>query len=59
MSSLPGAPRFRRLRIAAVSLLTLVVAIVGLLQLPPVATWLARRLVHLVPLSRGYDLERH
>ena len=52
----PTARRFRRLRIAAVSLLTLVVAAVGLLQLPPVATWLVRRLVHFVPLNRGYHL---
>lgn len=53
----PARPRFRRVRIAATSLLTLVVVIVGLLQLPPVATWVARRLVRFVPLSPGYTLD--
>ncbi len=38
-------------------LLTLVVAVVGLLQWSPVATWLVRRLVHLAPLNSGYSLE--
>ena len=43
----------RRLRNAALALLVLLVAAVGLLQLPPVATWIARRLVTLAPLTPG------
>ncbi|MEO7985410.1 MAG: translocation/assembly module TamB domain-containing protein [Gemmatimonadales bacterium] len=50
-------PWFRRLRIAAVGLLVLLVAVVGLLQLSPVATWAVRRLVQVVPLSPGYRIE--
>ena len=57
MSNKPSAVWFRRLKIAAVGLLTLVVAIVGLLQLSPVATWLVRRLVPLAPLNPGYSLQ--
>ncbi len=38
-------------------LLMLVVAVVGLLQLPSVATWVVRRLAGLVPLNPGYRLE--
>ncbi|HEY8257031.1 MAG TPA: translocation/assembly module TamB domain-containing protein [Gemmatimonadales bacterium] len=56
MSSPAQARRFRRTRIAAVILLALAAVAVGVLQLPPVATWLARRLVALVPLNPGYHL---
>ncbi len=48
--------RFRRLRIAIAIFLVVLVAIVGLLQLSPVATWVARRLITLVPLNDGYRL---
>jgi translocation and assembly module TamB len=52
------APRWLRwLRNAGLGLLVLVVAIVGALQLPPVATWLARRLLTYAPLNPGYALE--
>ncbi len=47
----------RRLRRVALAFLLLVVALVGLLQLPPVATWVARRALSFVPLSPGYRLE--
>ncbi|HET6798539.1 MAG TPA: hypothetical protein VFH40_15395, partial [Gemmatimonadales bacterium] len=47
----------RLLAIAGTSVLTLVVAVLALLQLPPVATWVMRQLVTLVPLSPGYRLE--
>src|SRR5437867_1101709 len=47
----------RPLAIIGISVLTLVVAVLALLQLPPVATWVARRLVTVVPLNPGYHLE--
>ena len=47
----------RTLAIVGITLLTLVVTVVALLQLPPVATWLVRRLVPLVPLNPGHRLE--
>jgi translocation and assembly module TamB len=51
-------PRWLRwLRNAGLGLLVLVVAIVGALQLSPVATWLARRLLTYAPLNPGYALE--
>ena len=56
MSS-PARRWARRLAIAGTGLLTLVVTVLALLQLPPVATWVMRRLVTVVPLSPGYRLE--
>jgi autotransporter translocation and assembly factor TamB len=51
-------PRWLRwLRNAGLGLLVLVVAIVGALQLPPVATWLTRRLLAYAPLNPGYALK--
>jgi translocation and assembly module TamB len=51
-------PRLLRwLRNAGIGLLVLVVAIVGALQLSPVATWVARRLLTYAPLNPGYALE--
>lgn len=51
-------PRWLRwLRNAGIGLLVLVVAIVGALQLSPVATWVARRLLTYAPLNPGYALE--
>jgi hypothetical protein len=47
----------RALAIVGISLLTMVVSVLALLQLPPVATWVARRLVTLIPLNPGYELE--
>ena len=47
----------RVLAIAGVSLLTLVVALVALLQIPAVVTWATNRLLTLVPLNPGYALE--
>ena len=47
----------RVLAIVGVSLLTLVVAVVALLQVPAVATWATNRLLTLVPLNPGYALE--
>src|SRR3712207_2964726 len=47
----------RPLAIAGTCLLTLVVAVLALLQLPPVATWVMRRVVSVVPLNPGYGLE--
>jgi translocation and assembly module TamB len=46
----------RRLGIAGTALLTIVVAIVGLLQLPPVATAVVRKLLPLAPLNPGNRL---
>ena len=40
-----------------IAILTIVVAVVALLQVPAVATWAVHRLVTLVPLSSGYALE--
>ena len=52
------APRWLRwLRNAGIGLLVLIVAIIGALQLPPVATWVARRLLTYAPLNPGYGLE--
>ncbi|MGH7527009.1 MAG: hypothetical protein ACREMX_09930, partial [Gemmatimonadales bacterium] len=56
MRSPPRRRWARLLAIVAVTILTLVVGIVALLQLPPVATWVVRRLVTLVPLNPGYAL---
>ncbi|MFL5515818.1 MAG: translocation/assembly module TamB domain-containing protein [Gemmatimonadales bacterium] len=51
-------PRWLRwLRNALLGLVVLVVAIVGALQLSPVATWVARRLLTYAPLNPGYALE--
>ncbi len=51
-------PRWLRwLRNAGIGLLVLVVAIIGALQLSPVATWVARRLLTYAPLNPGYALE--
>jgi hypothetical protein len=47
----------RRVGIGATGLLVAVVAILALLQLPPVATWVVRRLTGFVPLAPGYRLE--
>lgn len=47
----------RALAIAGISILTLVVAIVALLQIPAAATWVTGRLLGLVPLNPGYALE--
>jgi translocation and assembly module TamB len=41
---------------AGIALLTLVVAVVALLQVPAVATWVTGRLLALVPLNPGYRL---
>src|SRR6478672_11599885 len=56
----PRRPRrrwLRRLGIGLTLLLALVVALVGLLQLPPVATAVVRKLLTLAPLNPGYRLE--
>jgi translocation and assembly module TamB len=47
----------RVLATAGIAILVIVVALVGLLQVPPVATWAVNRLVRLVPLSPGYAIE--
>jgi translocation and assembly module TamB len=47
----------RPLAIVGIVLLTLVVGVLALLQLPPVATWAMRRLITVVPLNPGYRLE--
>ena len=47
----------RVLTVVGISILTLVVAIVALLQIPAVATWAMSRLLPLVPLNPGYALE--
>src|SRR5687768_12483566 len=57
---MPSSIAHRAGRIAAaagISILTLVVVIVALLQVPPVATWAANRLFGLVPLNSGYHLD--
>jgi autotransporter translocation and assembly factor TamB len=46
-----------RAGVAATALLTLVVMVLAALQLPPVATWVARRLLPLIPLNPGYRLD--
>src|SRR5215216_5786265 len=51
-------PRWTRLlAIIGTTVLTLVVTILALLQLPPVATWAMRRLIPVVPLNPGYRLQ--
>src|SRR4029450_353548 len=47
----------RLLAIIGTAVLTLVVTVLALLQLPPVATWAARRLITVVPLNPGYQLQ--
>jgi autotransporter translocation and assembly factor TamB len=47
----------RLLAIVGTSVLTLVVTLLALLQLPPVATWAMRRLITVVPLNPGYRLQ--
>ncbi len=47
----------RVLATIGISVLTLVVALVALLQIPAVATWTMSRLLGLVPLNPGYALE--
>ena len=58
MMQSPTVRRLTRvLAIVGISILTLVVAFVALLQIPTVATWATRRLLALVPLNPGYALE--
>ena len=47
----------RVLAACGIAILTVVVALVALLQIPAVATWAVNRLITLVPLSPGYALE--
>jgi translocation and assembly module TamB len=47
----------RPLAILGIGFLTLVVTILALLQLPPVATWVMRQVVTVVPLNPGFELE--
>nr|AHN97869.1 hypothetical protein [uncultured bacterium lac127] len=50
--------RLRRLLpTVGITILAIVVAVVALLQVPPVATWAVNRLVSIVPLNPGYALE--
>jgi translocation and assembly module TamB len=53
----PRARWLRRLGMAAAALLVIVVALVALLQLPPVATFVVRRLLTLAPLNPGNRLQ--
>ncbi|HEU4647867.1 MAG TPA: hypothetical protein VFS33_02315, partial [Gemmatimonadales bacterium] len=46
-----------RAGVVATALLTLVVVVLAALQLPPVATWVAQRLLPLIPLNPGYRLD--
>ncbi len=55
--SRPPRRWLRRLGIAATGLLTAVVVLVALLQLPPVATAVVRKLLTLAPLNPGNRLE--
>ncbi|HEU4682085.1 MAG TPA: hypothetical protein VFS51_10080, partial [Gemmatimonadales bacterium] len=57
MTSRPARRWIRPLAIVGISLLTLVVAGLALLHLPPVATWVMRQLITVVPLNPGYRLE--
>src|SRR5688500_5415735 len=57
MSSRAARRWTRRLAATGIILLTLVVGVLALLQLPPVATWVVRRLVTVIPLNPGYRLE--
>jgi len=52
-----GRRWLRRLGIGLTGLLVIVVALVGLLQLPPVATLVVRKLLTLAPLNPGNRLE--
>src|SRR3954449_1083827 len=47
----------RLLGIIGTTILTLVVTLLALLQLPPVATWVLRRIITVVPLNPGYRLQ--
>ncbi|MFL5459495.1 MAG: translocation/assembly module TamB domain-containing protein [Gemmatimonadales bacterium] len=47
----------RLLGIIGTTVLTLVVTLLALLQLPPVATWVLRRIITVVPLNPGYQLQ--
>src|SRR5512132_3508715 len=47
----------RLLAKSGTTVLTLVVTLLALLQLPPVATWAMRRLITVVPLNPGYRLQ--
>ncbi len=47
----------RLLAIIGTSVLTLVVTLLALLQLPPVATWAVRRLITVLPFNPGYQLK--
>ena len=47
----------RPLAATGIILLTLLVGVLALLQLAPVATWVVRRLVTVIPLNPGYRLE--
>jgi translocation and assembly module TamB len=46
----------RVLTFGGIAILAVVIAVVALLQVPPVATWAVNRLVTFVPLSPGYSL---
>ncbi len=47
----------RLLGIIGTTVLTLVVTLLALLQLPPVATWVMRRIITVVPFNPGYQLQ--
>src|SRR5690349_4026406 len=47
----------RLLAMFGTGVLVLVVTILALLQVPPVATWVMRRVLTVVPLNPGYRLE--
>ena len=57
MTSKPARRWIRPLAILGIGLLTLVVTVLASLQLPPVATWVMRRVITVVPLNPGYELE--
>ena len=57
LPAVPGSRWPRRLGIAGTALLGIVVALVALLQLPPVATFAVRRLLTLAPFNPGNRLE--
>lgn len=46
-----------RAGVIATALLTLIVVVLAALQLPPVATWVAQRLIPFIPLNPGYRLD--
>ena len=56
-SARPARRWLRRVGIGLTALLVIVVALVGLLQLPPVATLVVRKLLTLAPLNPGNRLE--